>query len=103
MSAPKLSKQLAGLSDDAKAVGGAWFGTMRVADGESHVQFGLQSGRPSARSAAALMQLVAAGVISIGPGDRQGSVRFCPLVDCSSLFRFAGKGADIVLVESITP
>lgn len=65
-----------------KAVAGAWFGMMRP-DGESHLRFGLQQGRPTVEVERALNILEAHGMVSRTP-DEYGGVTYKPLVDMST-------------------
>lgn len=73
------------LSIDAEKVAGAWFGMMKP-DGKSHLRFGLQRSRPSARAAVALAELVCRKIIS-HEVESSGAHVYRPMVDCSPFFR----------------
>lgn len=88
--APKLDKI-------TKAVAGAWFGMMRP-NGESHLRFGLQQGRPTVEVERALNILEAHGMVS-RTTDEYGGVTYKPLVDMSA-YRSAAN-LRLKLTESI--
>ena len=75
------------LSDDAKSVAAAFFPNMN-----SHVTFHMEASGPSARSQAALDELVAAGVATkVVHNKRTGAATYRPLTDCSALTRWQMK------------
>lgn len=78
------------LSDDAKTLAGAWFGSMRPKS-ESTVTLHLQHNVPTERTQNALDELVAKGVISQRPFNRFGGVVYTPQVDCFDAFRWVGS------------
>lgn len=82
-----------------KAVAGAWFGMMRP-NGESHLRFGLQQGRPTVEVERALNILEAHGMVSRTP-DEYGGVTYKPLVDMSS-YR-AAANIKMKLTEALEP
>ena len=91
MKAPKLDRI-------TKAVAGAWFGMMRP-DGESHLRFGLQQGRPTVEVERALNILEAHGMVSRTP-DEYGGVTYKPLVDMSTYL--AAANLRLKLTESLS-
>lgn len=68
-----------GLSDIAKAVAGAWFGSM--VPGKGDLTFHLHEARPSDDAQRGLNELVAAGAISVQPYNDLGGLTYRPLVD----------------------
>lgn len=97
------------LSIEARSVGAAWFGMMRVADEDSHLRFGMVQSRPSARAQAGLDELVAKGWIK-RTEERGGAIRYNPLRSFEEIAKpfmkavFTGKfpkGSGFLLTESI--
>lgn len=83
-----LKPPLDTLSDDARAVGAAWFG---MGAGKSELIFRMRQGRPTARAQAGLDELVAAKIISREDNFEGGAVRYRALVDCGPLLAWAMK------------
>jgi hypothetical protein len=81
-----------GLSDDAKAIAGCWFGKMKVG-GESALTLMLRELKPAPRTQAALDELVNRGAISVEPFNRFGGLVYKPLVDCHDAFVWFMKNA----------
>lgn len=80
------------LSDDAKAVFGCYFGMGRV--GSSTLTFHMQKSRPTARTQAALDELVAGGFISKAPFNRFGGVVYTLLKDARPYFQWIARNED---------
>lgn len=68
-----------GMSDMAKAVAGAWFGSM--VPGKGDLTFHLNEARPSDDAQRGLNELVAAGAISVEQFNNVGGLTYRPLVD----------------------
>jgi hypothetical protein len=80
-------QELDGLSDDAKACAGGWFGMMKP--GESGgLTFKMAQSRPTARAQAALDELLAAGVIEKADVYRSPAVTYRPVVDTGPFMRW---------------
>lgn len=71
-----MSSSAKNLSDDAKAVAGAYFGIMGE---KASLVFHMVKSRPTARTQAALDELVAAKIISRTPLNKHGGVEYRPI------------------------
>lgn len=103
----ELPEHLASLGDDAKAVGSAWFVNMHPGT-DSELTLQMVQSRPTARTQAALAELVAAGLLSCAPLNDRGGVVYKPLKTFHPLMRWAfdrmTSGADgFILTEKIDP
>ena len=78
------------LSDDAKALAGVWFGLMKV-DGMGTLTLHLIENKPTARTQAALDELLAAKVISVEPFNKAGGLVYRPLVNCHPAYQWQGR------------
>lgn len=74
------------LSDEAKAVGAAWFGMSRP--GTSTVTLHMQENKPTPQTNAALDELIAAGLIKREPFNSFGAVQYIPLANCRPFFEW---------------
>lgn len=77
------------LSDDAKALAGVWFGM--TAPGKGAVTHHLRELKPTARTQAALDELVEKRVISVAPFNKYGGKVYRPLVSCWPAWQWVGK------------
>lgn len=70
--------ELTKLSDDAKFFASSMFSMMEP--GEGTLTFQMVESKPSARSQAALDELVGAGLVSVEPANSRGGLTYRPLV-----------------------
>ena len=81
-----------GLSFDAKAVAGGWFGMM--VPGKGKLTFQLQTQKPSKRAQDALNELVCKGLVSVEAFNRFGGLVYRPLVRFGDAFKWLGEQRD---------
>lgn len=81
---PDESQPSADLSDDAKAVAGGLFGM----GGRTKVTFQMVESRPTARTQAALDELVAVGLVTKEDGPNLGGVTYTGSLGCRRYFRW---------------
>lgn len=76
------------ISDDAKAVMGAWFGTTM----QTTVNLHLIESRPTARTQAALQELVKNGYLATAPFGERGT-KLTPLTDGQPYLRWLQRNS----------
>jgi hypothetical protein len=91
------------LSDDARAVLGAWFGMAHFR--KFSLDFGMVKYKPSDRAQAGLDELVNAGFIERSDLNKFGGVQYILLREFNraEAIKAAGQAKDFVLVQPIRP